>query len=83
MEQLTVVERGGIYPNAQPFTKASRWFKWDGMPKRPPKKGEWYLSGAFVEAYQAPNDLSTAFHIAIPVELVPCPTCGGWGKVEA
>lgn len=32
--------------------------------KRPPKKGEWYLSGAVPEAYQAPNDLSTAYYIA-------------------
>jgi hypothetical protein len=32
--------------------------------KRMPKKGEWYLSGAVVEAYRAPNDLNTEFHIA-------------------
>lgn len=31
---------------------------------RPPKKGEWYLSGAIVEAYKAPNDLDTPRHIA-------------------
>lgn len=35
---------------------------------RPPKKGEWYLSGATVEAYYAPNDLSTPYHIARLVE---------------
>jgi hypothetical protein len=40
--------------------------------KRPPKAGEWYLSGAIVEAYRAPNDLSTPYHIArlVKVELV-------------
>lgn len=32
--------------------------------KRPPKAGEWYLSGSTPEAYRAPNDLSTAYHIA-------------------
>jgi hypothetical protein len=32
--------------------------------KRPPRKGEWYLSGALVEAYRAPNDLTAAYHIA-------------------
>lgn len=32
--------------------------------KRPPKKGEWYLSGAEVHAYRAPNDLSTPYVIA-------------------
>ena len=31
---------------------------------RPPRKGEWYLSGAVVEAYKAPNDLMEARHIA-------------------
>jgi hypothetical protein len=35
--------------------------------KRAPKRGEWYLSGAIPAAYQAPNDLSTEYHI---VELV-------------
>lgn len=37
--------------------------RWTGE-KRPPKKGEWYLSGAIVEAYRAPNNLSIPFHIA-------------------
>lgn len=32
--------------------------------KRPPRKGEWFLSGALVEAYYAPNDLSTSYYIA-------------------
>jgi hypothetical protein len=32
--------------------------------KRPPKKGEWYLSGAPIDAYRAGADLSTEFHIA-------------------
>ena len=32
--------------------------------KRPPKKGEWYLSGAVVEAYKAENNLTSSFHIA-------------------
>ncbi|WP_164104227.1 hypothetical protein [Candidatus Laterigemmans baculatus] len=31
---------------------------------RKPRKGEWYLSGAIVEAYRAPSDLSSEFHIA-------------------
>lgn len=34
---------------------------------RPPKKGEWYLSGAAPVGYRAPNDLHTAYYI---VELV-------------
>lgn len=31
---------------------------------RPPRKGEWYISGAIPEAYLAPNDLTQSFHIA-------------------
>ena len=31
---------------------------------REPKKGEYYLSGAIVEAYLAPNDLSAKYWIA-------------------
>jgi hypothetical protein len=40
---------------------------------REPKKGEWYLSGAVVEAYRAPNDLSGKYWIAkrVSVRLVP------------
>lgn len=30
---------------------------------RPPKAGEWYLSGAIPECYRAPNDLTTAYQI--------------------
>ena len=37
--------------------------------KRPPRKGEWYLSGAIIQAYRAPNDLSTEFYIAEIVEV--------------
>lgn len=36
---------------------------WTGE-MRPPRKGEWYLSGATIAAYQAPNDLTTPYHIA-------------------
>lgn len=48
--------------------------------KRCPKRGEFYLSGAIVEAYRAPNDLSTEFVIAEvyevgikpTIEVMPC-----------
>jgi hypothetical protein len=35
---------------------------------RCPRKGEWYLSGAKIQAWLAPNDLSTAYWIA---DVVP------------
>jgi hypothetical protein len=31
---------------------------------RPPRKGEWFLSGAIVEAYKAHSDLNQSLHIA-------------------
>lgn len=37
--------------------------------KRCPKRGEWYLSGAIVTAYRAPNDLSSEYYIAEIVEV--------------
>lgn len=37
--------------------------EWTGE-KRPPKKGEWYISGAIPQAYRAPNDLSFDYYIA-------------------
>jgi hypothetical protein len=36
---------------------------WTGE-RRPPRKGEWYLSGAIIGAYMAPNDLSSPHAIA-------------------
>lgn len=35
---------------------------------RPPRKGEWFLSGAIVAAYQARADLTTPYHIAVVVK---------------
>lgn len=40
---------------------------------RPPRKGEYYLSGAIVAAYRAPNDLSTAYWIARELNMQHIP----------
>jgi len=53
----------GYFPGEQLKTR----FKATGE-FRPPKKGEFYLSGAIIEAYRAPNDLSQAYWIAVPVK---------------
>ncbi len=37
--------------------------RWTGE-ERPPKQGEWYLSGAIIGAYRAPNDWPQVCHIA-------------------
>jgi hypothetical protein len=42
------------------------YFKWNGE-FRAPRKGEWYISGAVPQVYQAFNDLGTKFYIAIEV----------------
>jgi hypothetical protein len=34
---------------------------------RPPKKGEFYLSGAIVQAFKAPNDLDSSYWIVEPI----------------
>jgi hypothetical protein len=38
---------------------------------RPPLKGEWYASGAIVEAYMAHNDLTTSYWICEPAPYKP------------
>ncbi len=38
---------------------------------RCPQRNEWYLSGAIVEAYRAPNDLTTDYYIARLVLVQP------------
>jgi hypothetical protein len=48
---------------------------------RPPMKGEYYLSGAIVEAYRARADLGSCYWIAEAVEMVRCVHCDGAGKV--
>jgi hypothetical protein len=35
---------------------------------RKPKKGEWYLSGAIVEPYQALTDLDDDYLVAVPTD---------------
>lgn len=46
------------------YTNSQIMAVWDGQPRRCPKKGEWFLSGAIIAAYQAKNDLTTKYHIA-------------------
>ena len=52
---------------------------WTGD-KRPPKRGEWYLSGSLIEAYVAPNDLTQPHYIA---RLVKAEVTTRWVEVEA
>lgn len=70
------------YPGERTFVVGARpqWYRWTGE-KRLPRKGEFYLSGAIIQAYEAKETLSTPYHIAVPVEVIGCPQCNGVGKV--
>lgn len=46
---------------------ASKW-SYNSLGFGKPKKGQYYLSGAIVEAWRAPNDLDTVFEIVEPVK---------------
>ena len=50
--------------------------------RRCPKKGEWYLSGARIAAYKAPNDLSSVELIATLVEITKIRTIVNHKQVE-
>jgi hypothetical protein len=61
-----VLTVGHLYPpgwDGNPRIPRGVGFVWTGE-KRPPRAGEWYLSGAVIEAWFTPNDLSTPCHIA-------------------
>lgn len=53
-------------------------FKWNGE-KRPPRKGEWFLSGSRIEAYYSPNDMTEGGYphfIAVETDQRCCAQCG-------
>jgi len=68
----------GVYPGEirGAFFRATGEF-------RPPRKGEFYLSGAIIEAYRAPNDLAGAYWIAKQVQPEPVPAfvCSACGAI--
>ena len=57
-------------PEVMPFERAdgTRTFDcyWRRLRVRPPRKGEWYVSGAIPMAYRAPNDLTGRFLVVEP-----------------
>lgn len=42
-------------------------YSYEVLGYREPRKGEWYLSGAVVEAYKAPNDLPYKYTVVKPL----------------
>ena len=61
---MAKLDLGRTYPLANPFALGGRRRAMPTGEFRKPKKGEWYLSGAIVEVYQAPNNLTIEFYIA-------------------
>ena len=55
--------------------------RWDGLCYyetlgfRSPLKGEWYLSGAMVQAYRARQDLTSLYYIVRPTHRAVLQTC--------
>lgn len=61
------LSRERFYPAAEgePASPGAR-FIWIGE-TRPPRVGEWFLSGAIVEAYLARADMTSAYPVAVLV----------------
>lgn len=57
----------GFEPVRGEDPRSKTMYRWDGQPKRAPLKGEFYLSGAEVVAYEAKHNLTAAYFIAVPV----------------
>ena len=69
-DRLTLAEsrRFGLSMASDLTIQASMRGRWTGE-QRPPRAGEWYLSGALIEAYRAPSDLSAPYPIAELVKI--------------
>lgn len=68
-KQPRIVDRP--YPSAiHSGSLRRRYFRPTGE-YRPPQKGEFYLSGAVVEAWQAPHNFTASYHIAIEIPSPP------------
>lgn len=68
-----ILRTDGVYPGA---TARRSWFQWTGE-KRPPLKGEYYLSGSIITAYKCEGDgMTYPYHIAREVKRPVCPHCG-------
>ena len=74
MRQLLDPGDHGLYPLGDYVPGLGHGFRAEPTGEhRPPRTGEWYLSGAITAAYRALGDLSTAYHIAriVRVEIIP------------
>jgi len=66
MSKPETIKRDKIYYSHLLFSR-NIGYVWNGE-KRPPKKGEFFLSGDPIEAYESFGDLETIYHIARRIE---------------
>lgn len=74
------LERNRLYPGPRSYGE-DVVYKWTGE-FRPPRAGEYFLSGARIEAYLATNDLDMPYHIAREMPRPKCTGCGQKMPVE-
>ena len=66
----TTLKKRSFYPLGDELFRHPRNTRAVGTGEfRAPKKGEWYLSGALVTAYRAPNDFTSPYMIAKLVQV--------------
>lgn len=70
----------GLYPLADPLPAGlspGRYMAELEGSKRVPRQGEWFLSGAIIEAYQAGKGMTAPYHIArlVKVETITRRVC--------
>ena len=68
MKRGDLFEGYGIVRHGKDEDGSRLMYQWQGE-KRPPKKGEYYLSGATSRAYKATSDLGGAYFIVVPVKV--------------
>lgn len=72
----------GLFPAAPEYASLEPDTMFAATEYRIPVKGDWYLSGAIVEAYLSPATLSYPFWIARKAgHMVTCPRCKGKGRI--
>jgi hypothetical protein len=57
------VNKRDFYPAEGYQYSSNEKAKWTGE-FRPPRQGEYFLSGAIIQAYKAHKDMTTPYHIA-------------------
>lgn len=60
---MQLLQANGAAPRENWRATSDYKARWTGE-NRPPRKGEWYLSGSYIECYQARQDFTSHYPIA-------------------